>query len=188
MSILSGYWNPYGNKFASLLADLLLYSYESEFLDSLVRSGDRRLARSFNLSYRYIDDLIVFNNKRLIDYVKYIQHTSTYFNNDRLYTKLNNRRDDFNFYIVSSPFLSSNMSSCPSYGVYISQLIRYVRRYTYYDDFGYRHKLPVDKLLSQGHKVNPLRNFFQTFYGRYPDLAAKYQKSDRDTLNDSFPF
>ena len=48
---------------APLLADLFLYSYESEFLDSLVRSGHRRLARPFNLCYRNIDDLIVFNNK-----------------------------------------------------------------------------------------------------------------------------
>ena len=27
----------------------------------------------------------------------------------------------------------------------------------YYDDFGYRHKLPVDRLLSQRYKVNQLR-------------------------------
>ena len=46
------------------------YSYENYFSDSLARSGHRRLARSFNLCYRYIDDLIVFNNKRFIDYAK----------------------------------------------------------------------------------------------------------------------
>ena len=31
-----------------------------------------RLARSFNLCYRYIDDLIVFNNKKFLDYLKEI--------------------------------------------------------------------------------------------------------------------
>ena len=46
-----------------LLADLFLYSYEKEFLDNMIKSGHRRLARSFNLCYRYIDDLIVFNNR-----------------------------------------------------------------------------------------------------------------------------
>ena len=54
-----------GMNCATLLADLFLYSYEVEFLDSLVRSGHRRLARSFTLCYRYIDDLIVFNNKKV---------------------------------------------------------------------------------------------------------------------------
>ena len=55
---------PMGINCAPLLADLFLYSYENEFPDNLIRSGHRRLARSFNLCYRYIDDLIVFNNKR----------------------------------------------------------------------------------------------------------------------------
>ena len=49
-----------GTNCAPLLADLFLCSYENEFLDSIVRSGHRRLAKSFNLCYRYIDDLIVF--------------------------------------------------------------------------------------------------------------------------------
>ena len=39
-----------------LLADLFLYSYESKFLDIMIRSGHRRPARSFNLCYRYTDD------------------------------------------------------------------------------------------------------------------------------------
>ena len=45
---------------APLLADLFLYSFENEFLDNMIRSGHRRLARSFNLCFRYTDDLIVF--------------------------------------------------------------------------------------------------------------------------------
>ena len=52
--------------------DLFLYSYESEFLDNMIRGGHRKLASSFNLCYRYIDDLIVFNNKKFGDYVKEI--------------------------------------------------------------------------------------------------------------------
>ena len=57
---------------APLLADLFLYSYENEFLDNMIRSGHRRLARPFNLCYIYIDDLIVFNNKKFLDYLKEI--------------------------------------------------------------------------------------------------------------------
>ena len=60
---------PVGTNCAPLLADLFLYSYENEFLDNMIRSGHRRLARSFNLCYRYMDDLIVFNNKKFLDYL-----------------------------------------------------------------------------------------------------------------------
>ena len=43
----------------------------------------------------------------------------------KLSTRLYDKRDDFDFHIVNFPFLSSNIPSGPSYGVYISQLIRY---------------------------------------------------------------
>ena len=49
--------------------DLFLYSYESEFLDKLVQEGKRKLARKFTQSYRYIDDLISFNNKRFNEFI-----------------------------------------------------------------------------------------------------------------------
>ena len=50
---------PMGTNCAPLLADLFLYSYENEFSDGMIRSGHKRRARSFNLCYRYTDDLIV---------------------------------------------------------------------------------------------------------------------------------
>ena len=58
-----------GTNCALLLADLFLYSYENEFLEKLVKEGKRKLARKFNLSYRYIDDLISFNNKRFKEFI-----------------------------------------------------------------------------------------------------------------------
>ena len=174
--------NPCEKNCAPLLADLFLYLYEIKFLDSPVRSGHGRLTKLFNLCYRYIDDLIVFNNKKFIGYVKdiypselnvekddqanYLDLTFIMGNNNRLYTKQYDKHDDFNFHIVNFPFLSSNIPSGPSYGIYISQFIRYARCCTYYDDFGYRHKLLVDTLLSQGYKVNRLRTSFQNFYGK----------------------
>ena len=51
---------PMGTNCAPLLADLFLYSYENEFLDKLFKEGKRKLARQFNLSFSYIDDLISY--------------------------------------------------------------------------------------------------------------------------------
>ena len=45
---------------------------QDEFLDGMIRSGRIRLARSINLWYIYIDDLIVFNNKKFLNYLKEI--------------------------------------------------------------------------------------------------------------------
>ena len=41
--------------------------------------------------------------------------------------------------------------------------------------------------LSQGYEVKRLRNSFKKFYGRYPDLIVKYQRSVKDMVADSFP-
>ena len=94
----------------------------------MIRGGHRKLARSFNLCcYLYIDGLIVFNNKKFGDYVKeiylsqltvekantsddlanYLDLTFIIENNNRLYTKLYDKCDDFDFHIVNFPFLSS---------------------------------------------------------------------------------
>ena len=54
---------PMGTSCVQLLSNSFLYSYENEFLDKLMKEGKRKLARKFNLSYFYIDDLISFNNK-----------------------------------------------------------------------------------------------------------------------------
>ena len=186
-----------GTSCVPLLANLFLYSYVSELLDNMIRSGLRKLARSLNLCYQYIDDLIVFNNKKCGDNVKeiypsqltventsddpanYPDLTVIIGSNNRLYTKLYEKRDDFDFHSVNFQFLSSNIPSSPSYG-YISQLIRYARSCSYYDDFGCHYKLLVERLLSQGYEVKCLRKSSKKFYSRYPDLIKKYQRSVKD--------
>ena len=60
-----------------ILADLFLYSYENEFFDKLIKEGKRKLARKFNLSYRYIDDLI--SNKRFKGFISDIYSKNSRF-------------------------------------------------------------------------------------------------------------
>jgi hypothetical protein len=47
-----------------LLDDLFLYSFESEFLQKLVKDKKIHEARAFNFTYRYIDDVLSINNSR----------------------------------------------------------------------------------------------------------------------------
>ena len=47
-----------GTNCASLLADIFLYSYEAEFIQSLISTGKKKLAPQFNFTYSYIDDVL----------------------------------------------------------------------------------------------------------------------------------
>ena len=42
-------------------------------------------------------------------------------------SKIYDKRDDFDFDIIKFPFLDNDVPRHPSYGVYISQLIRFAR-------------------------------------------------------------
>ena len=45
---------PMGTNCASLLADLILYSYEAYFIQGLLKKNKKKLARSFNFTFHYI--------------------------------------------------------------------------------------------------------------------------------------
>ena len=53
---------PIGTNCTPLLVDIFLYSYEAEFIQSLLSVGRKRLVSQFNFTYRYIDDVLSMNN------------------------------------------------------------------------------------------------------------------------------
>ena len=95
--------------------------------------------------------------------------------NDIVSTKIYDKRDDFDFEIVNFPFLDGDVPRSTSYGVYISQLIRFARASSYVADFNTRNKLLTQKLLKQGYRYHKLRKTFSKFYRRYYDLISKFQ-------------
>ena len=54
-------------------------------------------------------------------------------------TKMYDKRDDFDFNIVNFPFLDGDVPRSTSYGVYISQLIRFARVSSHVDYFNTRN-------------------------------------------------
>ena len=199
---------PIGTNCATLLADLFLYSYENELLDKLIKEGKGNLARKFNLSYRYIDDLISFNNKIFKEFISDIYpkeltiskttesiSIASYLDllfirdkNNNITTKLYDRPDAFGFHIVNFPFMSSNIPSAPVYGVYASQLIRYASYCSNHSDFLSCHRALVARRLSHGYKVNRLSNTFKKFYGRHTDRVGQYRKDVCQMFADSMIF
>ena len=51
-----------GTNGAPLLVDLFLYPYETEFLQNIVKNKNIKDAKSFNFTYRYIDDVLSIIN------------------------------------------------------------------------------------------------------------------------------
>ena len=95
--------------------------------------------------------------------------------NDIVSTKIYDKRDDFDFQIVNFPSLYGDVPRSTSYGVYISQLIRFARASSYITDFSTRNKLLIQKLLKQGYRYHKLCKTFSKFYRRYYDLISKFQ-------------
>ena len=69
-------------------------------------------------------------------------------------SKIYDKRVDFNFEIVNLPFLDGDVPRSPSYGVYISQLIRFARVCSNLDDFNNRNLFLTAKLLKQGYRYH----------------------------------
>ena len=83
--------------------------------------------------------------------------------NDIVSTKIYDKRDDFNFDIVNFPFLDGDVPKLPSYGVYISQFIRFARASSHGTDFNNRNKFLTAKLLKQGN----FSNLFKCIVNRF---------------------
>ena len=89
-------------------------------------------------------------------------------------SKIYDKRDDFNFEIVNFPFLDGDVPHSPSYGVYISQHIRFARVYSNVDDFNTRNLFLTAKLLKQAYRYHKIRKAFSKFYRRHSQLIVKY--------------
>ena len=63
-------------------------------------------------------------------------------------TYIHDKRDDLKFDIVIFSFLDDDVPCSTSYGVYISQLIRFVRMSSHVDDFNTCIKVLTAKLLA----------------------------------------
>ena len=73
-------------------------------------------------------------------------------------TEVYDKSDAFNFDIVNFPYMSSNILANPTYGVYISQLIRISRICDTFQSFVIRYRLLTERLIKQGFwSVNPVK-------------------------------
>ena len=192
---------PMGTNCAPLVADLFLFCYERDFMKSLSRENQADIIEAFNSTSRYLDDLLNIDNiycDQMVDriYPRELQlnranssDTETTFldlnlciSNGTVFTKIYDKRDDFDFDIGNFPFLDGDVPRRTSYGVYISQLIRFARASSNLNDFNYRNKALTAKLLRQGYRYLKLHKAFSKFYRRHSALLEKYSVSLKTLL------
>ena len=98
-------------------------------------------------------------------------------------SKIYDKRDDFAFDILNFPFLDGDVPPSTSYGVYISQLIRFARVSSHVVDFNARNKSLTAKLLQQGYRYHKLRKTFSKFYRRHYELVFKFSVGSKTLLH-----
>ena len=165
-----------------LLLQICFFFVMRDFMKSLSRKNQADIIEAFNSTSRYLNDLSNIDNIYFDQMVDRIYPTELQLNranssdteapfldlnlsisNGTVSSKIYDKRDDFDFDIVSFPFLDGDVPRRTSYGVYISQLSRFARASSNLNDFNYHNKALTAKLLRQGYRylnfVRRFRNF-----------------------------
>ena len=127
------------------------------------------IIEAFNSTSRYLDDLLNIDNNFFDSIVNRIYPSELQLNKANVSgaetsfldlhlsisdgfvkTKIYDQQDDFD--IVNFPFLDGDVPRSASYGVSISQFIRFAQVSSHIDDFNTRNKVLRAKLLRQGYR------------------------------------
>jgi hypothetical protein len=180
---------PMGTNAAPALANLYLHSYECEFIDRLVEAGQLEQARSFHMTFRFIDDVLSVDNpewhkysRRAAEdggiYPRALQMNETEVSSElvhflgmsiadedsgQLHVDVFDKRLEFPFAVRRYPSMLSVIPQSIPYGVFTGQLHRYYRICTRSLDFTRHAGLLARVLLRQGCGRGRLRQGFQSF-------------------------
>ena len=140
---------------------------------------------AFNTTYRYLDDILNISNVCFFDtlasqiYSSELQlnvantfDTKVAFldlylsiSSDMISTKMYDEHREFDFEIVDFPFLDGDVPRSTSYGVYISQLIRFAGASSNVADFNTCNKFITQKLHNKAIGIinftTPILNFIE---------------------------
>ena len=168
---------PLGTNCAPLVADLFLFCYERDFMTSLSDVKQAKIMEAFKSTTRYLDDLLNIDTPYFEGMVNRIYPPELQLNKANnsnteapfldlhskgfVSSKIYDKRDDFD--IVNFPFLDDDVPRSTSYGVYISQLIRFARVSSHVADFNAHNKSLTTELLQQGYRYHKFRKTFSNF-------------------------
>ena len=187
---------PMGIDPAPFIANLFLHHYENNYMYSLINSGDLHKAVKLSNFFRYLDDLLGLNDKGIFDQVAgtiypcelalsrtdiggkqadYLDMNISFDNKGFFHSKLYDKRDYFGFTVINFPCMAhSNIPSTPSYGIYLSQILRICRICTDSADFCTAiYKLSQD-FLNKGFNKLKLAKKYNRFIDNYEKEWCKF--------------
>ena len=180
---------PMGTNCAPLIADFL-YCYERDFMSELHKSKRHDIIDMFNDTSRYLDDIFTIDNPEYEKYIPNIypavqlqlnkantsdEETSFLDSNIKvigsdIHISVYDKRDDFGFPIVNFLWLSGDVPRLPSYGIYISQLVRCARCCTSVSGFHSKNLQITSKLLTRGNRYHTLRKHLESSLDHTPNF------------------
>ena len=142
---------------------------------ALSYNKEAEIIHAFYSTSRYLHDLLNIDNPYFEGSVRRIYHpelqlnkanvsdTETLFldlhlsiSNRFVSSKIDDKHDDFDFDIVNCPSLDGDVPFFTSYGVNISQLIRFARAFSHVTDLNACNKILTSKFLHQGYRFHKL--------------------------------
>ena len=151
---------PIGTNCVPLVADLFLFCCERDFMISLSEEKQSEVIEAFSSTSRYLDDLLNIDNDYFDGLISQISTLQLQLNKTNsaeteatfldlhlsildgfISCKIYDKRDNFDFKTVNFPYLYGDVPRRASYGVYISQIIRFAKVFSHVIDFNTRNKL-----------------------------------------------
>ena len=185
---------PMGTNCAPHLANIYLHQYEYIYLKSMVEKGELQIAKDLGNMYRYQDDCIAINDndtfskhyKKIYPAVMILNQTNVsrdkctfldlkiaIYRGKFIYNSYD-KRNDFKFPIVNYPDLRGNIPSSQSYGVYTSQLVRFVDINGTFRGFIKDVSKMTKSFQKKGFSVTALKRKYLDFCNEYVYKWARY--------------
>ena len=185
---------PMGTNCAPFLANIFLHTYEYEYLQKLISNGETDVALKLSNMFRYQDDCIALNDDSEFsqhylriyppemnlestnlsaNIVTFLDLRISIFRGKFLYRSYD-KRDDFSFDVCNYPDLHGNVPITSSYGVFMSQLVRFCDINQQVKSFISDVKLMTNKFLKQGFVAEHLKTQYLKFCDKYLSKWAKY--------------
>ena len=183
-----------GTNCAPYLANIFLHEYEYDYIYALIRNKNIKTATHLSRMFRYPDDCIVFNDEddfnnhfilmypseMVLKCTNISPAKSTFLDltisvyRGKYHCSSYDKRNDFGFKVVNYPNLNGNIRKAQSYGIFVSQLVRFTTINDNLKSFLADATNMVKKLVNQGFKRDILKKKYTAFTHRYIGSWYKY--------------
>ena len=191
---------PMGIDPAPFWANLFLYTYEENYISSLM-SVDPVKARHFHSTRRFIDDLIAMNDGGEFGrvyrdiYPEELElkqeHSGEHADflcldiqkEDNIFVyKLYDKRDAFPFNIVRMPYITSNIPQSIFYSALVGEFLRIARSTLKFNDFTPKAKNLIERMKKQGAITRTSKHFLRKIIDNHPESFSRFYLSTEDII------